>query len=173
MKEEKKSRYFHLITWIQDRLGASPKIRDSGRIARLKRADNPALACQAWDILFTLGVREKDFLPCCTVAAAMCRLGSEKDGDASLGLALASCFEKDADKELGGRRLRRLLACSSVEELCAVLRPVFAYISAKARRKVCFAQLLDEIIAFGVPERQEQIKLRWARDFWKIAQPED
>ncbi len=171
--EKSTSPYEHFIVWMTDRLGPEPKKKDNGRIARLKRGDNPDLAPQAWEILFRLGIKENDFLPCLTVGAAMCRLGEAGDGTASLGRALASCCgDTEQDKEQGSLRLRRLLACSDIREVCAVIRPVLAFIASKGRLRLCHARLLDDLTAFRSPQRREAVKMRWTRDFWISEQTE-
>ncbi len=163
--------YEHFIRWIGDRLGDSPRIRDNGAIARLKRAYSRDQAPQAWDILFRLNIPPRDFAACLMVGAAMCRRGEASDGKASLGLALASCYE-DKEKEQGGLRLRRLLSCTSSEELRLILRPMLGFIDARARKKLCYARLLHDILKFGNPNLQEPIKLCWAKDFWNATEEE-
>ncbi len=160
----------HFIRWMQDRLGDSPRIRDNGAIARLKRADSPEQAPQAWDILLKLNIPTKDFAACLMVGAVMCRRGEAADGKASLGLALASCFD---DREQGSMRLRRLLACTDSEELCSILRPLLGFIDSRAKYRLCYARLLDELIKFDSSNWQETIKLRWTQDFWNVTEQDE
>ena len=167
---DKEYRYEHFIHWIQDRLGNSPRIRDNGAIARLRRADSHEQAPQAWDILLKLNIPTKDFGICLMVGAAMCRRGETADGKASLGLALASCFD---DREQGSLRLRRLLACTDSEELCRVLRPLLGFIDSRATYRLCYARLLDELAKFDSLNWQEHIKLRWTQDFWNITEQDE
>jgi len=162
---DKTTHYRHFIEWIEERLGPDPRKKDSGGLARLKRGESPKSAPDAWEILIRLGIRDEHFLPCLTVGAAMCRYGKPKDGTASLGKALASCYEPET-KEQGSLRLRRLLACTSMKECCAVLRPLLAFIASKGKADPSFARLLDELVAFDWPERQEKIKLKWATEYW-------
>ena len=157
----------HFIRWALDRLGDSPRVRDNGAISRLKRAGSPDQAPQAWDILIRLGIPPKSFAPCLLVGGALCRRGEPSDGTASLGLALASCYD---DREQGKLRLRRLLSCSGIEELCSVLRPLLGFVNARAKQKLCHARLLHEVLAFGSPATQERIKLLWAQDFWNVTE---
>ena len=157
----------HFIRWMQERLGDSPRIRDNGALARLKRADSPEQAPQAWDILLKLNIQPRDFGACLTVGAAFCRRGEAADGKASLGLALASCFD---DREQGSMRLRRLLACTDSEELRSILRPLLGFIDSRAKQRLCYARLLDEFIKFDHSNWRESIKLRWTQDFWNIAE---
>ncbi len=102
----------------------------------------------------------------------MCRRGDEADGKASLGLALASCYA-DKDKEQGGLRLRRMLSCTSREELLMILRPMLNFIDSRAKQKLCYARLLDDLLKFGNPDLQERIKLCWTQDFWHVAEGDE
>lgn len=164
---DKEYRYEHFIRWMQERLGDSPRIRDNGAIARLKRADSREQAPQAWDILLKLNIPSQHFPQCLMAGAAMCRRGEAADGKASLGLALASCFD---DREQGSMRLRRLLACTDCEELLPVLRPLLSFIDSRAKYRLCYARLLDELTKFDHSSWQESIKLHWTQDFWNISE---
>ena len=162
--------YGDFISWMQERLGDNPRIRDSGAIARLKRADSPEQAPQAWDILLNFEIPPENFGACLLVGAAMCRRGEAEDGKASLGLALASCFD---DREQGSMRLRRLLACTDGEELRSILRPMLSFIDSRAKCRLCYAYLLDELLKFDKVNWQESIKLSWAQDFYNITEQDE
>ena len=160
------SRHADLLAWVSDRLGEKPKIRDKGAVARLRRADSSEnLAVQAWEILIRFHVEDRDFLPCLAVLAPMCRRDDPEDGTASLGRALGSCFDRE-DKELGSSRLRRLLNCGDMDELCRLLRPLLSFVDARSPRKLSYARLLDEVLSFRIPERRQEIKRRWAEGYW-------
>lgn len=163
MKEEQQpSRSDRFVAFVLER-GRN----DTGFAARLRRADNPDTEYQSWDTLATFGVnleRDAERLPFALIGAALCRLKPERDGNASLGLALRSCFEENIDQ--GTVRLRRLLTCDSPEEACRVLRPLLGLLAAKAQKTLCFARLLNELLLFYGPAR-ERIKVRWAQDFYR------
>ena len=153
-----------LLAWALERLGPSPKVRDTGSIARLKRADSSEkLAVQAWELLIRFDIAEQDFLPCLTILAPLCRGDDPVDGKASLGRALASCFE---DGEQGSMRLRRLLSCDDMRELCLQLRPMLSLIDSRAKEKLSYVRLLGEVLGFRQPERRQDIKKRWAKEYW-------
>ncbi len=165
---DRKYRCEHFIHWMQDRLGDNARIKDKGAIARLKRADSQAP--QAWDILLKLNIPPYHFPQCLLVGAAFCRRGETVDGGASLGLALASCFD---DREQGSMRLHRLLACTDCEDLLGILRPMLRFIDSRAKSRLCYARLLDELLKFDETNYQESIKLRWTQDFWNIAEQDE
>lgn len=166
-------KYDDLVQWVSERLGENTKAKDKGMIARLKRADRSAnLAVQAWELLIRFNVEDRDFSPCLAVLAPMCRRDDPEDGTASLGRALASCFD-NGDK--GRSRLYRLLNCDDMEELCRLLRHILSLIDSKKKEKISYRRLLDEVLAFRHPDRRQYIKRRWSTDYWlsyKTADPE-
>ena len=158
-------RYAELSAWIADRLGPAPRVRDTGAVARLKRADSSErLAVQSWELLIRHGVADEDFAPCLAVVAPLCRRDDPEDGKASLGRALVSCFE---DKDQGSSRLRRLLNCNDQDQLCRLLRPLLSFIDSKAREKLSYFRLMQEVLAFRSPVMREEIKRRWAEAYWR------
>ncbi len=167
--EEKRNRYQSFVTYALQRCQ-----NDTGYAAKLRKADNPDTASQAWDLLLNYGIditREHDLRAFALIGAALSRSKANADGPKNLGGALKACLGKDEKPEESSiaLRLRRILACSSQEELCLVLRPLLNLIAAKSESKnpLCFAQLLKEIHWFGYDEEETQrIKLRWAQDFY-------
>ena len=158
-------RYAEFLAWIADRLGPTPRVRDTGAVARLKRADSSErLAVQSWELLIRHGVADEDFAPCIAVFAPLCRRDDPKDGKASLGRALVSCFE---NKDQGSSRLRRLLNCNDQDQLCRLLRPLLAFIDSRAREKLSYFRLLQEVLTFRSPVMREDIKRRWAEGYWR------
>jgi len=144
--------------------------RDKGEAARLRRADNPATEYQSWETLAAFGIDlEKPWerLPFACVAAALARAKIEQDGNHGIGRALAGCYEDGNQGDQARARLRRLLACDSVEEACRILRPVLSLIGSRGRHPLNHARLLDELLRFHW--RAQDIKARWAQDFYRRA----
>ena len=142
--------------------------QDKGEAARLRRADNPATEYQSWETLALFGVDlEKPWerMPFACVAAALARDKIEQDGSHGIGRALAGCYEDGNQSDQARARLRRLLACDSVEEVCRILRPLLSLISSRGRLPLNHARLLDELLRFHW--RAEDIKARWAQDFYR------
>ena len=102
----------------------------------MKRADNPDLEYQVWNILLGFNI-DIEFaarrLPFCLIGAALCRRQPEKDGIFGLGASLRSCFGDDEAQ--GSIRLRRLLACQTTEEACRILRPMLSLITRRLRNR--------------------------------------
>ena len=73
-KENSLSKAF--VGFVLERASAAPKIKDTGFGARMKRADNPDLEYQVWNILLKFNV-DIEFaarrLPFCLIGAALCR----------------------------------------------------------------------------------------------------
>ena len=53
-KENSLSKTF--VGFVLERASAAPKIKDTGFVARMKRADNPDLEYQVWNILLKFNV---------------------------------------------------------------------------------------------------------------------
>lgn len=161
MKEQQPSRGDRFVAYVLERSST-----DAGFAARLRRADNPDTEYQSWDTLAAFGVNlehDAERLPFALIGATLCRLKPERDGNASLGSILRTCFAENADQ--GAMRLRRLLACDSTAEACRILRPLLTLIGGKSEKRLGFAQLLDDLLRFGGHAR-ERIKIRWAQDFF-------
>ncbi len=138
---------------------------DSAFRAALKRADNPATEYQSWEYLAYYKVRldnEWERLPYVTVFAAMAKSGREKDGSLEFGRALCVAYDGDRESDPARAKLRRIIACGDVLELCAVLRSVLQFIASKGV-PLCYQHLLDDIRYFGDGER---VKSKWAQQFY-------
>lgn len=140
--------------------------QDKGFAARLRRADNPATEYQSWEILGPWIELDNMWqrLPYATVAAAIARAKTDSNGSLTLGKAIADAYaEKGATQysDQAKARLRRLLACNDVREVCRVIRPVLTLIASKLNQPLDYGKLLSELRYFG-----EKSKIRWAQDFY-------
>lgn len=138
---------------------------DSSFRAGMSRADNPATESQAWEYLAHWCDIDKDYerRPYATIAAALARAKPGTDGSLGIGKAILVCYKTDKHAvDTAKPRLRRLLACDSVEEACTILRPLLSLISSRGVR-LCYGKLLNDLIYFGDGEKAKQ---RWAVDFY-------
>jgi CRISPR system Cascade subunit CasB len=143
---------------------------DSAMAAALKRADNPATEYQCWEYLAEFKIDlEKPWerIPYTTVSAAIARAKPSQDGFYSFGAALASCYDDSAvqghDSDQARAKLRRLLSCDTIEEVCAILRPLLRLIASR-EKKVAYGQLLNQLVWFeNDPQR---IRIRWTEEFF-------
>lgn len=148
---------------------------DKGLAAQLRRADNPATEYQCWETLATWGVdleREGQRLPFATLAAAIARATPSANGDVSLGRAIAGCFDEGNQSDQAKTRLRRLLACDELAEVCRVLRPMLTLVESRVVQPLDYARLLKQLVDFGRAAASgndlwlQRIKVQWAQDFY-------
>jgi CRISPR system Cascade subunit CasB len=142
---------------------------DNGLRAALKRADNPATEYQSWEMLagFKINLEyDNERLACAAIAATIARAKIEKNGAVQIGQAIARCYEDGNNSDQAKAKLRRLIACDSVPEICRILRPLFSLIEAKGYGGLDYARLLDDLLGFGHDEQQTRIKARWAQSFY-------
>lgn len=159
----KLSRTERFVNYVLDRIK-----KDNGFAARLKRADNPATEYQSWELLANFGVdleKEWERLPYCTVGAALAKAKPATNGKLPFGAAIAACFDEGSQSDQAKARLRRLLACTSTREACRILRPLLTLMTSRGITPD-FGQLLEQLLRFS-GHRQEQIRARWAQEFYR------
>lgn len=140
---------------------------DKGLAARLRRADNPATEYQSWELLAAWNIdleREDQRLPFATVAAAIARTKPEANGNLSLGQAIARCYEDGNQSDQAKTRLRRLLACDELPELCRLMRPVLTLVESRVAQPLDYARLLKQLRRF--PFAMQRIRAQWAQEFY-------
>ncbi len=145
--------------------------KNKGVAATLKRADNPATEYQSWEYLAAFNIDlEKPWerLPFATIAAAIAKEKSAHNGSEGIGRAIAKCYDDGKESDQAKAKLRRLLACDSVEEACRILRPLFSLIASRGNSSIDYARLLDQLLKFHW--ESERIKSQWAQEFYKQGQ---
>lgn len=138
--------------------------KDKGLAARLRRADNPATEYQSWELLGWFGVdigKDYERLPFVTVAAAISKAKAERNGSMTLGKAILACYDNDRDSGQAKARLRRLLACNELGEVCRILRSVLTLIDSKVGQPLDYVRLLRQLKYFG-----QRTKTQWAQEFY-------
>ena len=141
--------------------------QDKGLAARLRRADNPATEYQSWEFLADLGIALEDEaqrLPFTLVAAAMAKAKAAHNGSLKLGQAMAACYSDGAKSDQAKAKLRRVLACDDVPELCRILRPVLALIDSRVPQPLDYIRLLQQLHRFAWDV--QKIKSQWAQEFY-------
>ncbi len=141
--------------------------QDKGYAARLKRSDNPDTEYQSWETLASFGidlVKERWRLPYVTIAAAIAKAKVENTGRLSLGKAIASCYEDGNQSDQAKAKLRRLLACQDISELCRILRPLFSLINSKTSQPLDYIKILKQLLKFSWDG--QTVKAGWAQEFY-------
>lgn len=143
--------------------------QDSGVSAALKRADNPSMEYQSWDVLADFGINiehESRRLPYTSIAAAIARAKSTRNGIKKIGYAITLCYDGGSASTQARAKLRRLLACDSIHEVCTILRPLFALINSRGSADMDYASLLDDLLWFDNEDSRLRIKAQWAQNFY-------
>lgn len=142
--------------------------QDNGVAAMMRRADNPDTEYQSWEILagFSIDI-EKTYerLPYATIGSAIAKAKVEQNGVTGLGRAIASCYDEGSDSQQAKAKLRRVLACKTVEEVCRVIRPLFSLINSKSALMLDYARLLEQLLKFHW--QPEKVREQWAGDFYR------
>lgn len=155
---EKKTKGNAFVEFVLRRLN-----QDTAFGAALRRADNPSTEYQAWEYLAGWCDLEKEWerRPFAVVASALARAKPTSDGHMGLGRAIAACFEEGKESDSAKAKLRRLLACDTVTEICSILRPILSLIESRSV-PLNYGELLDDLLWF----KAERTKVRWATDFY-------
>jgi len=141
--------------------------QDKGLAARLRRADNPATEYQSWELLAAHDIdleRDDQRLPFITVAATIARAKSEGNGSLRLGQASTHCYTEGRDSTQAAARLRRLLACDDLPEVCRILRPLLSLIASKVGQTLDYTRLLRQLLRFRFDP--QGVKAQWAQEFY-------
>lgn len=147
---------------------------DNGVGAALKKADNPATEYMCWDYLASFGINlehEDRRLPYVTVGAAIGRVKPDSNGSLSLGKAIASSFPDGNASNPAKARIRRLLACNDIAEVCVILRPMLSLIASRTSQPLDYIRLLGQIKRFLFSP--EKVKAQWAQEFYSYAGTKD
>ncbi|MDO9519032.1 MAG: type I-E CRISPR-associated protein Cse2/CasB [Pseudohongiella sp.] len=160
--EQDKSRESRFVETVIQRC-----LADKGLAARLRKGDNPATEYQSWELLGSLGIDlERDYqrLPFVTVSTAIAKSKVDRNGKLTLGRAIAACYDDGNQSPQAKTRLRRLLACEEVSEVCRILRPVLTLIDSKVGQPVDYIRLLTQLRNFYF--NNQRIKAQWAQEFY-------
>ncbi|AUI88999.1 type I-E CRISPR-associated protein Cse2/CasB (plasmid) [Vibrio azureus] len=142
--------------------------RDKGFAARLRRADNSATEYQCWETLAKFNINldfSSERLPHALIAAAVAKSRSDSNGTLPLGKAIALAFNDGVKSDQANMRLRRLLACHDVEEVCRILRPLITLIQSRVTLPLDFTALLKDLVWFN--HDPQRARARWAQQFYQ------
>lgn len=164
MEQEKKQ--FFENTFVNTVIDFCQK--NKGISARLKKAENPTLEYQSYEIFCSLGINlenENERLACATVCSSIARLELKKNGTMSIGEAIASCYKEGKDSDQAKIKLRRLLSCTNTYEACRILRPILRLVEEKSLKNIDYSILFTQLKYF-----KEETKIKWAKQFYNYSQ---
>lgn len=155
---ERKTKGSAFVDFVLRRLG-----QDTAFGAALRRADNPSTEYQAWEYLAGWCDLENEWerRPFAVVSSALAKAKPTGNGHLGLGRAIAACFEDGKESNSAKAKLRRLLACDSVVEVCSILRSILSLIESR-NVKLNYSELLDDLLWF----KAERTRAKWATDFY-------
>ncbi len=161
MDNGKETKEEHYVKSVIERIKT-----DTAMAAALKRADNPATEYQSWEYLADFKIdleNPHERIPYITISAAIARSKPDQDGYYFLGSAIASCYEEGKDSKQARSKLRRLLACDTIEEVCTILRPLLSLIASRGKN-VAYGKLLNQLVWFT--HDPQKMKIKWAQEFF-------
>ncbi len=126
---------------------------DRGAMADLRRALSPAQRHRAWPLLARFG-RIDD--PRYETVAGLFAYHPDETNSGNLG---TTCRQLSGDHNTFDGRFRRMLACDR-DDICDHIRPVILTAKAKSIR-VNYEQLFADLCYWS-----ENVKARWAAEFW-------
>jgi CRISPR system Cascade subunit CasB len=139
------------------------KQNNSRAIALWKKADNPRLEYQAWELIAPWCndlSNDSERLPLAIIGSAFARRILKTDGKFNLGKALYLCYPEE-NSSPGSLRLRKILACTNSCDVCKTVKPYLKLIEAK-NISLNYGELLKDIKYFS-----DKTKLRWAQSYYK------
>jgi CRISPR system Cascade subunit CasB len=152
---------------IIERIKTDNKMR-----ACLSRADNPDTSYQSWEYLLRYGINiedERELLRYSVVSAAIARGKPEKNGSVGIGMALVLSYgESESERKTATAKLRRLLACKKIQEVCSILPSYLRLVQSKSESELDYALLLADLRFFN-----NNIKAKWAKDFFRKSYEEN
>ena len=155
------------------------KDQDSALRARLRNAFVPLRESQAWfDVANFCDIsNEKERKIYLLIGYAIAHDLANVNGVIPIGKAILESWKeksvRDSSVDInnpGAKRLRKLLACSNVLDLCEKLRPIIRTIQSKGFETINYAELLTDLLIFE--HNPNFVKTKWAKNFFDSASGE-
>jgi CRISPR system Cascade subunit CasB len=128
--------------------------KDRGAMANLRCALTDARKFRAWPLLGQIGGIGS---PEVETVAGLYATHPEETDEGNLG---SLCKQLSGENNTFEGRFKRLLSCSTREEVCEHLRPIVTAAKAKGPH-VNYYQLLLDLFYWS-----DNVRVRWARTFW-------
>lgn len=165
--ETNKSRSDNFVSYVISKISS-----DLGARAAFSRGDNPDTASITWEYLVSwcdlANSRERNAYALIAAAIAKGRITQNVTGK-NIGRCLGIISRREHNGDVSDnqspdqRRLRRLLACDTSEELTEVLRSVLSYLLSKdVAKQLDYAKTLDDVLFWN-----ERVKINWCKGFFE------
>lgn len=150
--------------------------RDRGHRAALRRWWSSSTRHHAYPVLGNLGVLDDPrftFIAALYAAHGSEHFSAHKPGGPGVGraaLRLAGGKTSSPAFESMERHFRRLLACDTIEELGPQLHRIIKRLQRESV-PLDYVALIKDLRLWA--DYSEQVKIRWATDFWQATEPEE
>ena len=141
-------------------------VEDRGNRASLRRYWSPTTRHQAYPILGRLGALDDNRK---TILAALYAEHPEHKANISVGKATLLLGKREGGDHPYDRHFRRLLSCDDISDLGQQLHRLIKRLSREGIG-IDYADLHKRLNFWA--NYREDVKLRWASDFWQASLPE-
>lgn len=181
---EKKSKASLVRQYVESKLMYLGNIADTGRgkamLANLRRGigKSPGDLPELWGVIFDglpeelMGKGKASGAEWAVYTAltlyAMHRQGSDKEvhtKDVSIGAASVKLIKDEDDRDRILNRLNLVVTSNSFEDLAYHLRGLVQLLKNDGIA-LDYAKLARDLYLFNIPERADEVKLHWGRDFY-------
>lgn len=145
------------------------KEKDKAFRAAMRNATRENFEWKAWPYIATFtgkNMRIKDIRHIyAIIGKAIAKSHKSKNGDVSFGRAMQLVEKDGKDFSKVSARMARILSFDEFDDLIDVLEPVLTLIEAR-NINLNYAELLDDLFQGRFEDRREQLKARWASDYF-------
>ena len=135
--------------------------------SEIRRASNPTFEAGGWETLVQFNISldfkhtRRAYL---IMAAAAVQSKIAEDGTIGIGRALALSYAENQSDDQAKARLRRLLACTSLEDVNMVIRPMLTFVQSRKVTNLNYSGILKQLDGYHFD--QDKVRAQWATEFY-------